>query len=75
MNMRPLTRRHVTVALLAAVLGWAACSMVARRPESIALPPESEVELTAIEKGTTYKVHGGNAYRVEPRTGRASISA
>jgi hypothetical protein len=33
------------------------------------------VELTAIEKGTTYKVHGGNAYRVEPRTGRASISA
>lgn len=43
---------------------------MARRPTTIAPLPEAEVELTATEKGTTYKVHGGNAYRVEPRTGR-----
>ena len=45
-------------------------SVVACRPAGIAPLPESEVELSAVDGGITYKVHGGNAYRVEPRTGR-----
>jgi len=64
------SRRHLVVTLIVATVGWGALAVVARRPESIEPPPESEVELTAVEKGTTYKVHNGNAYRVEPRTGR-----
>jgi len=64
------SRRRLVVALLVAACGWAAWAAVARRPKTIEPPPESEVELTATEKGTTYKVHRGNAYRVEPRTGR-----
>jgi len=66
----PAMKRVFSGLLFAMLLGLAALWMRLSRPESIAPPPESEVELTAIEKGTTYKVHGGNAYRVEPRTGR-----
>jgi len=62
-------RRGVGLALITTALVWTTCSL-ATRPATIAPPPESEVELTAVEKGTTYKVHGGNAYRVDPRTGR-----
>jgi len=66
----PAMKRVFSGLLFAMLLGLAALWMRLSRPESIAPPPESEVELTAVEKGTTYKVHGGNAYRVEPRTGR-----
>lgn len=69
LSLLPL-RRHLVVALLAVASGWLAWAFVARQPATIAPLPESEVELTATEKGTTYKVHGGNCYRVEPRTGR-----
>jgi len=62
--------RTGAVVLLVAALFWAACSAVMRRPATIAPRPEAEVELTAVETGTTYKVHGGNAYRVDPRTHR-----
>jgi len=64
------SRRGIVVAPLAVAACWMAWAVVARRPATIAPLPEAEVELTATEKGTTYKVHGGNAYRVEPRTGR-----
>jgi len=60
-----MRRLIVVAALAAAALAGPAC-----RPGGIAPLPESEVELTTVDKGTTYKVHGGNAYRVEPRTGR-----
>lgn len=66
---RLLFRRELLAALLTAAC-LAAWTIVACRPATIAPFPESEVELTATEKGTTYKVHDGNAYRVEPNTGR-----
>lgn len=50
---------------IAASLSVAACG-----PAGISPPPEAEVELSAVDGGTTYKVHGGNAYRVDPRSGR-----
>jgi len=70
MNMGSWTKKRVIVALLAAALGCMAWAVIALRPATIAPLPESEVELTVTDKGMTYKVHGGNAYRVEPRTGR-----
>ena len=32
--------------------------------------PDSEVEMTTVENGTTYKLHQGNLYRVLPRSGK-----
>lgn len=63
-------KRVLVGLLLTTILGLAALSLVPNRPASIDPLPESEVVLTATENGTTYKVHGGNAYRVVPGTGR-----
>ncbi|WP_395751926.1 hypothetical protein [Prosthecobacter sp.] len=58
-----------TLILAAAVLliGWA---VLGRRAASIEPLPESEVEQTVTEKGTTYKLHKGRLYRVQPLSGR-----
>lgn len=41
-----------------------------QRAASIEPLPESEVERTVTEKGTTYKLHKGRLYRVNARTGK-----
>ena len=65
-----MSRPERAAALLAAVLGATALYGLVCRPAGIPPLPEGEVVLTATEKGVTYKVHGGNAYRVDTRTGR-----
>lgn len=63
--------RGLLIALLvAAAVAVAAWTVMGRRPVTIAPQPEAEAVLTASDGGTTFKIHGGNAYRVEPRTGR-----
>jgi hypothetical protein len=48
----------------------ACCALIGRRAGSIEPLPESEVEQTVTEKGTTYKLHKGRLYRVQPQSGR-----
>ena len=50
--------------------GWAAWSALERHDDSIGPLPDSEVEQTVTEKGTTYKLHKGRLYRVQPQSGR-----
>jgi len=64
-----MTTRAFVVAGLALCAAAAVCA-ASCRPTGIPPHPEDEVKLTATDAGTTYKVHGGNAYRVDPRTGR-----
>jgi hypothetical protein len=61
---------RVAVILGALILAAATLSALVCRPAGIPPLPEAEVELTATERGTTYKIHGGNAYRVDPGSGR-----
>jgi len=51
-------------AVLAVMLGWAACSVMGQRAREIEPLPESEVELTVTENGTTYKLSKGSLYQV-----------
>lgn len=53
--------------VLFVVAGWV---LIGRRSASIEPLPESEVEQTVTEKGTTYKLHQGRLYRVLPHSGR-----
>lgn len=57
-------------AVLAVTLGWAACSVMGQRAREIEPLPESDVELTATEKGTTYKLSKGDLYSVNARSGK-----
>lgn len=65
-----MNRSARAAALLAVVLGATFLAGVVCRPGGIPPLPGEGVVLTATEKGVTYKVHGGNAYRVDARTGR-----
>ena len=49
-----------------AILGSAIWYLVKGSGVSIEPMPESEVEMTATEDGSTYKLHQGNLYRVNP---------
>ncbi|MFM8891712.1 MAG: hypothetical protein ACKOTB_08850 [Planctomycetia bacterium] len=66
----PRPSAAVPLTLLARRWIVASLSVAACGPAGISPPPESEVELSAVDGGITYKVHGGNAYRVDPRSGR-----
>lgn len=60
----------LTVFLLAAIVTWMAWPAVAQRRSDIEPRPESEVELTTIQNGDTYKLYKGVLYRVNERTKR-----
>ncbi|MBA4189065.1 MAG: hypothetical protein C0467_13790 [Planctomycetaceae bacterium] len=59
-----------TTLVLAALVIWMGWSAVAQCAASIDPLPESEVERTITEKGTTYKLHKGSLYRVDARSGK-----
>jgi hypothetical protein len=61
------SKRTLILAAVALLVGWA---VLGRRTASIEPLPESEVEQTVTEKGTTYKLHKGRLYRVQPLSGR-----
>lgn len=44
-----------------------------RKARTIPVPPESEIEVTLTNEGTTYKVYRGDVYTVGPETGRLSF--
>ena len=68
-----ITRRNsilTAATVLAVMLGWASWSMLRPRAREIDPLPESEVERTVTEKGTTYKLSKGSLYQVNARTGK-----
>jgi hypothetical protein len=66
--MVKLASMLTAAAVLTAILGWMAWLVIARQGARIEPRPESEVERTVTEKGTTYKLYNGNLYRVNDRT-------
>ena len=54
---------------LTLILGWGAWVVFKRESASIEPLPDSEVEMTATDNGTTYKLVKGNLYRVSRWTG------
>ncbi|MEQ2009458.1 MAG: heparin lyase I family protein [Limisphaerales bacterium] len=56
--------------VLTMVLGAAACFITKQHAASIEPLPESEVETTMTDHGTTYKLCHGNLYRVNTGTGK-----
>ena len=59
-----------TAIVLTLILSLGACFVFNRQAVSIEPLPESEVEMTATDNGTTYKLCQGNLYRVIPWTGK-----
>jgi hypothetical protein len=60
----------LTVAVVLA-LGWAVTRRAAAQSSKAIDPPnESEVELTVVEKGVTYKLYRAALWRVNPRSGQ-----
>ena len=65
--MSKLASMLTAAAVLTAMLGWMAWLVLAKRGARIEPRPESEVERTVTEKGTTYKLYNGSLYRVNER--------
>ena len=69
-----MTAKQTSLLTVAAVLtvmfGWAAWSVMGHQATSIEPLSESEVELTATENGTTYKLSKGSLYQVNARSGK-----
>lgn len=67
-----MTRRTLilTAGLLISIVALVIWSSMWRHRTSIEPLPESEVERTVTEKGTTYKLCKGRLYRVDGRSGR-----
>ncbi len=67
-----LTKRTLILvaSVLAALFAWVLWSVMVPRAVSIEPLPESEVERTLTEKGSTYKLHQGKLYRVNARSGK-----
>jgi len=51
-------------------MGFICLVQGAEQPKAIAPPNESEVELTVVENGTTYKLYHAGLYRVNPQSGK-----
>lgn len=60
----------VTAAGLTALLAWVWLSVLRQHAAGIEPLPDSEVELSVTEKGTTYKLGKGGLYQVNERSGR-----
>src|SRR4051794_30057699 len=66
-------------------LGWIALALIdilvtgvmairmRGRPRSISAPPESQIEVTLSDGGTTYKLYRGDVYTVGPDPGRLTF--
>jgi hypothetical protein len=69
MNLGLISKRTfiLVMAVLSVMLAWGV-----RGRRAVVMEPlqESEVEQTVMEKGTTYKLHQGSLYRVQPQAGR-----
>ena len=62
--MKFLSFKIFVLAIGSIFIGLGALSAIKSHPKQIDPIPEAEVEQTIVEKGTTYKLHKGNLYRV-----------
>ncbi len=71
-----LTKRRlgwVTAALVVLLLAGMATNRLLNRQRTIPAPPDSEIELTLSDGGTTYKLYRGDVYTVGPRPDRLTF--
>ena len=68
--MKSFFLKTLVVSVAFVFIGLAALSALQPRPRQIDPIPESEVEQTIVEKGTTYKLHKGSLYQVNASSGK-----